>query len=126
MLVELEERPLGGTVIAAVGVSLPDVSVVGGSRVEPYPTCSSMRQREDGAVAAGDGPDAEKGATTAIRGPRKEDAIWPEVEACFKAKCPNEQCGAVNYDRTATIKQIRRCVEVLPWKIGQWSDVEGM
>ncbi|KAJ6533805.1 hypothetical protein DFH09DRAFT_932676 [Mycena vulgaris] len=39
---------------------------------------------------------------------------WPEAQACWAAKCGKEGCGAANYDRIATLKQIRACVDSLP------------
>ncbi|KAJ7082657.1 hypothetical protein B0H15DRAFT_785521 [Mycena belliarum] len=41
-------------------------------------------------------------------------AEWPETRACWDAKCSRPECGAANYDRIATLKQIRSCVNALP------------
>ncbi|KAJ7064571.1 hypothetical protein C8F01DRAFT_1127289 [Mycena amicta] len=39
---------------------------------------------------------------------------WPETQACWDAKCIREGCGAKNYDKPGTIRQIQRCLEGLP------------
>ncbi|KAJ7107002.1 hypothetical protein C8R44DRAFT_805089 [Mycena epipterygia] len=39
---------------------------------------------------------------------------WPETRACWAATCVREGCGAANYDRVGTLKQIRACVDALP------------
>lgn len=39
---------------------------------------------------------------------------WPEADACWEARCTKEGCGGFNYDRSATLKQIKSCVDVLP------------
>ncbi|KAF8660103.1 hypothetical protein AX16_001661 [Volvariella volvacea WC 439] len=39
---------------------------------------------------------------------------WPEALACWEAKCKKEGCGGLNYDRVATIRQIRNCIDLLP------------
>ncbi|KAJ6583300.1 hypothetical protein B0H10DRAFT_886560 [Mycena sp. CBHHK59/15] len=39
---------------------------------------------------------------------------WPEAKACWEAKCTRVGCAAANYDRVATLKQIRVCVDSLP------------
>ncbi|KAJ7494844.1 hypothetical protein B0H11DRAFT_1802400 [Mycena galericulata] len=39
---------------------------------------------------------------------------WLEAQACWAAKCTKEGCGAANYDRVATLRQIRGCVHGLP------------
>ncbi|KAG5651998.1 hypothetical protein H0H81_006650 [Sphagnurus paluster] len=41
-------------------------------------------------------------------------ANWPEAKACWEAKCSKEGCGGLNYDRIATLRQIRNCIEILP------------
>ncbi|KNZ74686.1 hypothetical protein J132_06441 [Termitomyces sp. J132] len=41
-------------------------------------------------------------------------ADWPEAKACWEAKCADEECGGLNYDRIATLRQIRNCIDVLP------------
>ncbi|KAF8917899.1 hypothetical protein CPB85DRAFT_1430976 [Mucidula mucida] len=41
---------------------------------------------------------------------------WKEAEQCWAAKCQNADCGAANYDRLTTLKQIKQCVDELPWK----------
>lgn len=43
-----------------------------------------------------------------------ETAEWPEAKACWEAKCKMEGCGGLNYDRVATLRQIRNCVDLLP------------
>ncbi|KAM6499140.1 hypothetical protein JOM56_004648 [Amanita muscaria] len=78
MVAELESRPLGDTVLAAMAVPAGANS---------------------GGTGRGDG--------------------WHELVSCFQAQCP---CGAANYDPLATIKQIRKCVKELPWRVG-WDDV---
>ncbi|KAJ7622040.1 hypothetical protein FB45DRAFT_121251 [Roridomyces roridus] len=44
---------------------------------------------------------------------------WEEARACWAAKCLKPGCGAVNYDRVATLKQIKACVDGLP-RVIQW------
>ncbi|KAJ6488991.1 hypothetical protein C8R45DRAFT_250053 [Mycena sanguinolenta] len=39
---------------------------------------------------------------------------WPEAKACWAAVCVRAGCPATNYDRAATVKQIRACLEGLP------------
>jgi hypothetical protein len=39
---------------------------------------------------------------------------WAEAKACWASKCTKVDCGAANYDRVATLKQIRVCVDSLP------------
>ncbi|KAJ7183753.1 hypothetical protein C8R46DRAFT_1308735 [Mycena filopes] len=39
---------------------------------------------------------------------------WAEARACWAAVCVKPGCGAANYDRPATLKQIRACVDGLP------------
>ncbi|KAF8803233.1 hypothetical protein BYT27DRAFT_7110308 [Phlegmacium glaucopus] len=46
-----------------------------------------------------------------------DTAEWPEAQACWEAKCPKEGCDGLNYDRLATLRQIRVCVELLPFTI---------
>ncbi|KDR71912.1 hypothetical protein GALMADRAFT_229404 [Galerina marginata CBS 339.88] len=41
-------------------------------------------------------------------------AEWPEALACWEAKCTKEGCGGLNYDRIATLRQIRLCISFLP------------
>ncbi|KAG6901318.1 hypothetical protein C0995_013678 [Termitomyces sp. Mi166 len=41
-------------------------------------------------------------------------ADWPEAKAYWEAKCTKEGCGGLNYDRIATLRQIRNCIDVLP------------
>ncbi|KAF8152584.1 hypothetical protein B0H34DRAFT_800984 [Crassisporium funariophilum] len=43
-----------------------------------------------------------------------DTAEWPEAKACWEAKCTKEECGGLNYDRVATLRQIRGCIELLP------------
>ncbi|KAF9482838.1 hypothetical protein BDN70DRAFT_874419 [Pholiota conissans] len=43
-----------------------------------------------------------------------DTAEWPEALACWEAKCSKEGCGGLNYDRIATLRQIRACVALLP------------
>ncbi|KIL57265.1 hypothetical protein M378DRAFT_200831 [Amanita muscaria Koide BX008] len=83
MMAELESRPLGDTVLAAM------------------------------AVPAG----------AASTGRRSEGEAWHELVSCFQAQCPVKGCGAANYDPLATIKQIRKCVKELPWRVGWDEDI---
>ncbi|KAH9475535.1 hypothetical protein JR316_0012650 [Psilocybe cubensis] len=46
-----------------------------------------------------------------------EAAEWPESLACWQAKCPKGGCGGLNYDRIATLRQIRLCISLLPTTI---------
>ncbi|KAG6883547.1 hypothetical protein C0993_005549 [Termitomyces sp. T159_Od127] len=41
-------------------------------------------------------------------------ADWPEAKACWEAKCTKTGCEGLNYDRVATLRQIRNCIDVLP------------
>ncbi|KAF8059832.1 hypothetical protein FPV67DRAFT_339972 [Lyophyllum atratum] len=41
-------------------------------------------------------------------------ADWPESKACWEATCKMEGCGGSNYDRIATLRQIRNCIDLLP------------
>ncbi|KAF5378071.1 hypothetical protein D9615_007497 [Tricholomella constricta] len=43
-----------------------------------------------------------------------QSAEWPEAKACWEAKCTKEGCGGLNYDRIATLRQIRNCIDLLP------------
>ncbi|KAJ7655945.1 hypothetical protein B0H17DRAFT_1146278 [Mycena rosella] len=47
---------------------------------------------------------------------------WPEARACWAARCTKEGCGAANYDRVATLKQIRACVDALPVSVDLGAD----
>jgi len=49
-----------------------------------------------------------------LRTPLGKLANSPEAEACWVAKCQKEGCGGLNYDRLATLRQIRDCVDALP------------
>lgn len=42
---------------------------------------------------------------------------WPEAEACWEARCSKEGCGSLNYDKVATLRQIRNCLDLLPTTI---------
>ncbi|KAM6504522.1 hypothetical protein JOM56_001465, partial [Amanita muscaria] len=39
---------------------------------------------------------------------------WPEALACWSAKCPNKGCDRLNYDKAATMREIRSCMSLLP------------
>ncbi|KAF7317394.1 F-box domain-containing protein [Mycena chlorophos] len=39
---------------------------------------------------------------------------WAETSACWEARCAKDGCGAKNYDRPGTIRQIQTCLEALP------------
>jgi len=41
----------------------------------------------------------------------------PEALACWEAKCTNDDCGGLNYDRVTTLRQIRVCIALLPLTI---------
>lgn len=43
-----------------------------------------------------------------------QSADWPEAKACWEAKCTKAGCEGLNYDRVATLRQIRNCIDVLP------------
>lgn len=43
-----------------------------------------------------------------------ETADWPEARACWEARCTKPDCGGLNYDRVATLRQIQACVALLP------------
>ncbi|KAK0210883.1 hypothetical protein DFS33DRAFT_1270809 [Desarmillaria ectypa] len=40
---------------------------------------------------------------------------WTVAERCWAARCQRAGCGAVNYDRLTTLKEIKNCVDELPW-----------
>uniref|UniRef100_A0A0W0GEC4 BTB domain-containing protein n=1 Tax=Moniliophthora roreri TaxID=221103 RepID=A0A0W0GEC4_MONRR len=42
---------------------------------------------------------------------------WPEAQPCWEATCSREGCGSLNYDRIATLKQLRICIESLPFDL---------
>ncbi|KAF5381874.1 hypothetical protein D9757_007541 [Collybiopsis confluens] len=42
---------------------------------------------------------------------------WPEAQACFAATCVKEECGGLNYDQCATLKEIQDCVDTLSWDL---------
>ncbi|KAF8344413.1 hypothetical protein F5887DRAFT_918204 [Amanita rubescens] len=94
MMAEFGARPSGDTLLAAL--------------VVPPPECSSEK------IDAVDN-------VVPLRCGRSDDELWPELVSCFRAKCPSTDCRAANYDPLATLKQIRLCVEALPWKIS-WED----
>lgn len=39
---------------------------------------------------------------------------WPESVACWSARCRKEGCGRVNYDKLATLRDIKACITLLP------------
>lgn len=39
---------------------------------------------------------------------------WPESVSCWNAKCGKEGCGRLNYNKLATLRDIRDCIERLP------------
>ncbi|KAG7447948.1 uncharacterized protein BT62DRAFT_1074481 [Guyanagaster necrorhizus] len=40
---------------------------------------------------------------------------WAVAERCWAARCEKAGCGAVNYDRLMTLKEIKKSVDELPW-----------
>ncbi|PBK78287.1 hypothetical protein ARMSODRAFT_947171 [Armillaria solidipes] len=40
---------------------------------------------------------------------------WAVAEKCWAARCKRAGCGAPNYDRLTTLKEIKNCVDELPW-----------
>lgn len=44
-------------------------------------------------------------------------ASWPEAQACWVARCRKEGCGGLNYDKAATLRQIKNCLDQLPMTI---------
>jgi hypothetical protein len=51
---------------------------------------------------------------------------WAEAKACWAAVCVKPGCAAANYDRPATIKQIRACLEGLSARVEvDWLREEG-
>lgn len=44
-------------------------------------------------------------------------AGWPEAKACWEERCPKPDCRGYNYDRVATLRQIRNCIDILPLTI---------
>lgn len=43
---------------------------------------------------------------------------WIEAEKCWGAVCSTKSCGSLNYDKLATLRQIRGCIEQLPTTVG--------
>lgn len=39
---------------------------------------------------------------------------WPEADRCWAAHCTKDDCGGLNYDKPATLKQINSCILALP------------
>ena len=39
---------------------------------------------------------------------------WTEAMACWESRCFKSDCGALNYDRLTTLRQIQACLDVLP------------
>ncbi|KAF8635100.1 hypothetical protein AX15_000539 [Amanita polypyramis BW_CC] len=115
MMAELEARPLGDTLLASLVIPTQDDSYY--NNIASTTCCPSATTAAAPLCAAsqGGGP-----ATTSTRKPRRlEDELWPELISCFAARC--KACGVMNYDPLATLKQIRFCVEALPWKIA-WEE----
>ncbi|CAK5270090.1 unnamed protein product [Mycena citricolor] len=44
-------------------------------------------------------------------------AAWEESKACWAAVCTKADCSAANYDRVATLRQMRSCVDSLPCQV---------
>ncbi|KAG6852540.1 hypothetical protein C0991_011056 [Blastosporella zonata] len=42
---------------------------------------------------------------------------WREAIACWSAKCPIEDCGRLNYNKVATMRDIQSCLDKLPFTI---------
>ncbi|KAK0459855.1 uncharacterized protein EV420DRAFT_1268935 [Desarmillaria tabescens] len=40
---------------------------------------------------------------------------WAVAERCWAARCQRAGCRAANYDRLTTLKEIKNCVDELPW-----------
>ncbi|KAK7017325.1 hypothetical protein R3P38DRAFT_2986491 [Favolaschia claudopus] len=60
--------------------------------------CSSGAAMQDYGIAVSGGLWGEDGMGN-----------WPEAKACWAAMCVKPGCGATNYDRVATIRQMRAC-----------------
>ncbi|KAF8686793.1 hypothetical protein AX14_003804 [Amanita brunnescens Koide BX004] len=39
---------------------------------------------------------------------------WPEALACWSASCPKGGCGMLYYDKAATLREVRACLQQLP------------
>ena len=39
---------------------------------------------------------------------------WPEAKACWRAGCPNLNCGRLLYDKTQTQRAIQEAIDKLP------------
>ncbi|KAG6917642.1 hypothetical protein DXG01_001749 [Tephrocybe rancida] len=39
---------------------------------------------------------------------------WPESIACWSAKCRRQECGRLYYDKLATLRDVRNCLNKLP------------
>jgi hypothetical protein len=39
---------------------------------------------------------------------------WEEAKSCWAAKCKTKSCMCLNYDKPATIRQVRGCIDLLP------------
>ncbi|KAK2467515.1 hypothetical protein APHAL10511_000370 [Amanita phalloides] len=96
LLVELEAQPSGDTLLAGLVIPQPGYSG----------EATAMSSRLTTLPSVGD-----------VNTHQPHDGLWPELVTCLRAKCPDDQCGAPSYDSLATIKQIKSCVEMLPWKI---------
>ncbi|KAF8870329.1 hypothetical protein BD779DRAFT_1614192 [Infundibulicybe gibba] len=44
-------------------------------------------------------------------------AEWDVAKECWSARCSKRGCGWLNYDRLATMKEIRACLQALPDRI---------
>lgn len=100
MLAEFEARPSGDTLLAALVVPPRD------DDVKWISATGHTLSFADGKNAAASSLAMTETATNR----RDSDKLWPELVSCFRARCPNKACGAVNYDPLATIKQDRKSV----------------
>lgn len=46
-----------------------------------------------------------------------EKSERPEAKACWEARCRDKWCGGLNYDKSATVRQIKNCLDLLPLTI---------
>ncbi|KAK6987606.1 F-box domain-containing protein [Favolaschia claudopus] len=83
--------------------------------------CSSGAAMQDYGIAAMQ----DYGIAVSTGGMWGEDGMgnWPEAKACWAAVCVKPGCGATNYDRVATIRQMRACLDGLPFAVDvDWLD----
>ncbi|KAL0571447.1 hypothetical protein V5O48_010516 [Marasmius crinis-equi] len=72
------------------------------AEIDQYPLGDTITGREVGGIGGTPGLDAR---------------YWPEALHCWEAECTGDGCGGKNYGKEATLEQIRRCIDSLPFEI---------